>query len=66
MDDNTDIDQALQSLLAIRGIEKIARDLSKAPDQADVAVRYAKDVVDAIERFVTYLSITSRSSITPN
>jgi phosphate uptake regulator len=61
-----DIDEALESLLAVRNIERIARDLAKMPDQADVAVRYARDVIDAIERFVTYLSITSRTSITPN
>jgi hypothetical protein len=61
-----DIDQALESLLAIRGIEQIARDMAKTPDQADVAIRYAKDVVEAIERFVTYLSLTSRTSITQN
>jgi hypothetical protein len=61
-----DIHQALESLLAVKGIERIARDLSKTPDQADVAVRYAKDVIEAIERFVTYLSLTSRTSITQN
>jgi hypothetical protein len=61
-----DLDQAVVSLLAVRGIERMARDLAKTPDQADIAVRYAKDVIDAIERFVNYMVITSRTSITPN
>jgi hypothetical protein len=61
-----DIDQALETLLAIRGVEKLARDLTKTPEQAEVAMGYAQDVIEAIERLVTYLSITSRASVTPN
>ena len=60
------IDQALETLMAVRGIEQVARDLAKSQDQAETAVRYAKDVIDAIERFVKYLTITSRTSVTPN
>lgn len=61
-----ELNEALESLMAVRGIEQIARGIAKSPDQSEVALLYAKDVIDAIERFVTYLTITSRTSVTLN
>jgi hypothetical protein len=61
-----ELDHALESLMAVRGIEQIARDLAKSQDQADVAAGYARDVIESIDRLVTYLALTSRSSVTLN
>lgn len=49
------IEDAVETLLAVRGIEQIARELAGSEEEIEIAVHHAREVIDSIERFVTYL-----------